>query len=207
MYKFNFLWLKSLTRIWIRIGFNAVAIHCFIVYRAYLSNDQQMNYLLAWFQDWSDLFYCVQGGPVQRSADELPAGLVPGLVRPAAWGLCGRARGVSVQQARCSTPQRAAQRDGGLELQVRYLLGDISVRYGTLQYGTTTVPNPTVPVPTDYSTMLGIRDIFVRIRFRGSAYLTNGAGSGSPKNIRIRIPNTAIVPTFLGTFLKYCIAL
>jgi hypothetical protein len=25
------------------------------VYRADLSNDQQMNYLLAWFQDWSDL--------------------------------------------------------------------------------------------------------------------------------------------------------
>ncbi len=96
----NFLWLNSLTRI--RIP-----------------------------QHWlSCMLYYAQGGPVQRPTDELPAGLVPGLVGPAAGGLCGRARGVSVQQqARRQPPQRAAQRDGGLELQVRYRhrysLGDV----------------------------------------------------------------------------------
>ncbi len=139
---------------WLQCGCHAC---CIIVCRADLSNDQQMNYLLACFQDWSDLFYCVQGGPVQRSADELPAGLVPGLVRPAAGGLCGRPRGVSVQQqARRQPPQRTAQRDGGLELQVRCRLGDSSVLY------------PSVPVPT-----------YPAVKSWGSLTFLCGSGSGS----------------------------
>jgi hypothetical protein len=38
--------------------------------------------------------------------------------------------------------------------------------------------------------VLWILDVLVRIRISGSVPLTNGSGSGRPKNIRIRIRNT-----------------